>query len=225
MLHLSHTELWQEWRKFRIIFCCRNWIVTESIYISEQSINVDFCQIYEYLHTLQIYCGSTSFKSLQCYEIAKWCSPFPLMLSSLLLTLYCALWICTDIEMTTYFKVYSLSGYENWLSGWLIYNVKYTKRFCIFPETHSFSLDNILTHMCLINDEEVGVVTTVETVDCCSDCEKILGSYKLTKYSLRTGAEVDITRLKSGPNGLVPISLAGRPCVALSYHTCNEIFP
>ena len=110
-------------------------------------------------------------------------------------------------------------------AGILIDNVKYTKRFCIFPETQSFSLDNILTHMCVINDEEVGVVTAVETVDCCSDCEKILGNYKLTKYSLRTGAAVDMTRLKSGPNGLVPISLAGRPCVALSYHTYNEIFP
>ena len=79
--------------------------------------------------------------------------------------------------------------------------------------------------MCLINDEEVGVVTAVEIVGFCNDYDKILSNYKLTKYSLRTGAEVDVARLKSGPNGLVSVNLAGRPCVALSYHTYNEIFP
>ena len=79
--------------------------------------------------------------------------------------------------------------------------------------------------MCLINDEEVCVVTAVETMDCCSDFDKILSNYKLRKYSLRTGAEVDVTKLKSGPNGLVPISLGEIPCVALSYHTYNEILP
>ena len=80
--------------------------------------------------------------------------------------------------------------------------------------------------MCLVNDEEVDVVTAVETVDCCSDLDyKSLSNYELTKYNLRTGAEVDVTRLRKEPNGLVSMNLAGKLCVALSYHTYNEILP
>ena len=76
----------------------------------------------------------------------------------------------------------------------------------------------------MINDEEVCVAHAKETVDGCTGIDKLC-KHKLTKYNLETGAELDTAKLWTSPNGLVSISLAGRPCVAVSYHIYNGCRP
>ena len=93
-----------------------------------------------------------------------------------------------------------------------------------FTETCSFSLDNVLLHMCVISDDKIGVVHAKEDQDGCTGLD-ILSHHRLTKYNCRTWAKMETAKLNNGPNGMVPISLAGRPCVALSYHSYNQVFP
>ena len=66
----------------------------------------------------------------------------------------------------------------------------------------------------MINDDEICVVHTKEK----DNSDKVR---KVSKYNLETGAELDTAKLWTSPNGIVSISLAGRPCVAVSYHMYN----
>ena len=102
--------------------------------------------------------------------------------------------------------------------------VKIYMQFLYFTDTFSFSLDNVLLHICVINNDEIGVVHAKEDQDGCTGRD-ILSNHKLTKYSCRTGTKMETAKLGNEPNGIVPISLAGKPCVALSYHSYNQVFP